>query len=404
MEDMSSVHGEPTRSADDLVVLIDLVARHRQLSRADLARLANLSRTTVSQRVDRVLQSGLLVEAGDGPSTGGRKPVLLTLNPEAGVVLAADLGATHCHTGVADLTGAVLEIERNTLNIADGPVAALDDVVKHFAAALDRCGRQPRDVLAIGIGVPGPVEFSTSTVVRPPIMPGWDNFMVAEYVNRTFPDVPVVVDNDVNVMALGEYVERDMGDSSLLFVKIATGIGCGIVTGGNLHRGFDGAAGDIGHIRVPDHEDVVCVCGNTGCLEAVASGGAIARRLQAQGRDVHVASEVARLAQAGDRDAMYLVRRAGEQIGGVLASLVNFYNPETIVIGGSLAALYDDLLAAIRGVIYQRATPLATRRLRLETTRLGWQAGVKGALELAQRAALSSGALDRWLEAARAAG
>jgi predicted NBD/HSP70 family sugar kinase len=340
------------------------------------------------------------MESGDGPSTGGRRPVLLTLNPEAGVVLAADLGATHCHVAAADLAGKTTVIRDSAVDIAAGPVAVLDEVQHHFADVLSRCGRSSSDVLAIGIGVPGPVEFYTGTVVRPPIMPGWDDFVVSEYLGKSF-DAPVVVDNDVNAMALGEYVERGQRDTSLLFIKVGTGIGCGIVSHGELHHGMDGAAGDIGHIRLPDHDSTVCACGNTGCLEAVASGAAIARCLRGEGRDVQTSSDVVRLAQAGDPDVMYRIRTAGEQIGSVVASLVNFYNPETVIIGGSLAALYDDLLAAIRGVVYQRALPLATRRLRLETTALGWQAGLLGAIELARRSAFSPGVLGRWLAPAQ---
>ena len=200
---------------------------------------------------------------------------MLTLNPEAGVILAADLGATHCHIEVADLTGRAMAIHSVPVNIAEGPVPVLDELLDNFRRRTCRCGRSATEVLAIGIGVPGPVEFSTGTVVRPPIMPGWDGFVISDYVRKSF-DAPVVVDNDVNTMALGEYVGRDRRDTSLLFIKVGTGIGCGIILRGELHRGVNGAAGDIGHIRLPDHEDTVCGCGNVGCLEAVASGAAIA--------------------------------------------------------------------------------------------------------------------------------
>lgn len=385
-----------SRVAEEEELLCGLIGERRQISRAELASLTGLSRGTVSVRVEKILTSGLIIESGAGISTGGRRPVMLTLNPEAGVILAADLGATHCHVAVADLTGSATAVHSRPINISAGPVAVLDELMDDFNEALSRCGRSSNDVLAVGIGVPGPVEFSTGTVVRPPIMPGWDDFVISKYVRESF-DVPVVVDNDVNTMALGEYVRRDRRDNSLLFIKIGTGIGCGIMLRGELHRGVNGAAGDIGHIRLPDQEDTVCACGNVGCLEAVASVAAIARHLQAVGRDVQTPSEVIRLAQAGDPDVMHLVRKAGEQIGSVVASLVNFYDPETIIIGGSLAELHSDLLAAIRGIVYQRAVPLATRKLRLETTALGSQSGLLGAIELAELAALSPAALGRWL-------
>jgi predicted NBD/HSP70 family sugar kinase len=210
----------------------------------------------------------------------------------------------------------------------------------------------------------------------------------------------VLVDNDVNVMALGEYWGRGLTGGELLYVKVSTGIGCGIIINGKVHRGADGAAGDIGHVQVADHsDDSLCACGNIGCLEAVASGSALARKLGTEGLPTSTARDVVDLAKGGDARAVRSVRVAGQQIGVVLASLVNFYNPSIIVIGGALADLRDDLLAGIRGVVYHRALPLATRHLRIETTALGRHAGIRGALILAAEHARSPAAVYEFLEA-----
>jgi predicted NBD/HSP70 family sugar kinase len=380
----------------ELGELAVLVGQRHQTTRAELARLTGLARSTVSQRVEQLLRLGVVIEAGDGVSAGGRPPVLLTLNPAAGVVLAADLGATHSRLAVASLSGHI-EAERGLeIDIAAGPEAVLDWLVKRFHELLEDNGRSPGDVRGIGVGVPGPVEFATGTVVQPPIMPGWDGVVVPDVLSR-FYDAQILVDNDVNIMALGEYWSRRLEDEQMLFVKVATGIGCGIITNGSVHRGADGAAGDIGHLRVACDDDIVCSCGNTNCLEAVASGSAVARQMAAEGLDVRYARDVVRLCQAGDARAVRLVRLAGQRIGEVLASLVSFYNPSRIILGGALAILRDDLLAGIRAEVYHRALPLATRQLVIETTASGHRAGVLGAAILGANGALSPDRLSRWI-------
>jgi predicted NBD/HSP70 family sugar kinase len=382
------------RHGSEFVQMVDLVATGQASSRVDLARLTGLSRATVSKRVDVLLRQGLLIETGPGPSAGGRQPIMLSLNPAAGVVLAADIGASHYEIAVYDLEGTLQRITRDFLDIAAGPEAVLSQLVTHFDQLLGEVGRTRGEIRAIGMGLPGPVEFATGTVVRPPIMPGWDGFVVPQWFQEHYP-APVIVDNDVNVLALGTYSSGDFASEHMLVVKVGTGIGCGIVSGGHLHRGADGAAGDIGHVRLADQDDAICNCGNTGCLEAVASGSAIAAALRKQGLDVQTSWEVVQLAQDGESHVLAAVRSAGHHIGEVLASLVNFYNPDTIVVGGALAELRDELLAAIRGVIYQRALPLATRRLTIASC--GEHAAVAGAALLARQRALSPSAVAGWL-------
>jgi predicted NBD/HSP70 family sugar kinase len=343
------------------------------------------------------------VEAGDGTSAGGRRPALLALNPAAGVLLAADIGANHARVAVATLGGHLLDERALPVTLSDGPQRVLSLLVDQFQSLLADTGWTADDVRGIGMGVPGPVEFATGTVVKPPIMPGWDGLIVPEVLSREF-DAAILVDNEVNLMALGEYWSRELVDEQLLFIKVATGIGCGIITNGLVHRGADGAAGDIGHVRVSHDSEVVCSCGNINCLEALASGSALARQLTAEGTITRGTGDVVALAQAGDPRAVRYVRIAGERIGEVLASLVNFYNPTEIVIGGSLAVLHDDLLAGIRGVIYQRALPLATRRLKIETSPLGQRPGILGGIMLAAQGALEPTRLSTWISGALAEG
>lgn len=386
--------------ATSLAEVFRLVAIGRAVTRSEIARVTGLARSTVGLRVDALRTHGLLDDGVPVESTGGRPAIGLAVGPRAGVVLGADLGATHMGLAVATLSGGILAESISEITIADGPEQVLGQVSAGFKALLRSAGKQATDVRSIGIGVPGPVEFHSGTVIRPPIMPGWDGARVPTYFADTF-NAPVVVDNDVNVMAFGEYLTRDAGDAFILFVKIGTGIGCGIVSHGRVYRGADGAAGDIGHIKLPEDDETICSCGNIGCVEAVASGSAIARELAAAGEDATTSYDVVRLALEGNPIAVRGVRRAATQIGEVVASLVNFHNPSLIVVGGPLAPLQYDLLAGIRAVVYKRATPLATRTLAIEASWLDDRSGVVGAVGLASEHVLSPAGLQHLIKVAQ---
>ena len=369
------------RHQEALSEVVALVAAGTAGTRSALAGATGMSRATVSQRVDTLIAAGLLLDGEPAVAARGRPPLTLRLNPRIGTVCSVDLGATHCRMRLADLGGEPLAETVATIAISDGPEAVLSWVDRQLRALLEQAGRRPEEVCAISMGVPGPVDFATGTPVRPPIMPGWDGYPIPSFFAARY-DAPVLVDNDVNLMALGEFAHRP-GVRHLLYVKVGTGIGCGIVSDGALHRGAAGAAGDIGHVRVPGHEDVPCHCGNTGCIEAVASGGALVATLRAAGCDVATTRDVVRLGIEGNVLARRQVRLAGQRLGEVLATAVSFHNPDLIVLGGSMAELHEDLLAEIRGVVYRRALPLATRSLAIETTLLGGRAGVEGASRLA---------------------
>ena len=294
-----------------------------------------------------------------------------------------------------DIGGQILALREDPLSIADGPEAVLGHVERTLDGLLKETGRERGALQSIGVGVPGPVEFSTGRPVDPPIMPGWHQYPIPEFFADRF-GVRALVDNDVNVMALGEQRRAFPDTRYLLYIKVGTGIGCGIVADGRLHRGAQGSAGDIGHIRVGD-EEAPCRCGNTGCLEAVAGGAALARRLAGLGLAAASGSDVVRLVQEGNRDAVRMVREAGRAVGEVLAGLVNFFNPDTVVLGGALAAVHDQLLAGVREAVYRRSHPLATHVLRIEPSRTGQDAAAVGAGILAIEHALSPDQVDRVL-------
>jgi predicted NBD/HSP70 family sugar kinase len=395
--ELAPVRSSPTSAGALLALIREGVA----VTRADVARHTGLARSTVAQRVDALLAAGLVYEAGGSASTGGRPPTVLAFNHDAGVVLVADLGATHARLAVSDLAGTPLAEHAANMEIARGPEKVLGWVCEQFAALLEEVGRPPADVRGIGIGVPGPVEFHTGRPVNPPIMPGWDGVAIPEWFSSSYA-APVLVDNDVNIMARGEHWMHWREIDHLLMIKVGTGIGCGIVAGGEIHRGARGAAGDIGHIRATAREDVVCRCGNIGCLEAVAGGQALAARLAETGLDASHSRDVVRLVRAGDATAVRMVRDAGRTLGEVLAGTVNFFNPAVIVVGGDIAEAHAQLLAGVREGIFSRSLPLATRDLRIVPSRLSDRAGVIGAAIMAVEHILAPDTVDRSLQAAAA--
>jgi predicted NBD/HSP70 family sugar kinase len=264
------------------------------------------------------------------------------------------------------------------LDVGQGPEAVLSWVEDQFAQLLADAGASPPRVRGIGLGIPAPVEAMSGKPVSPPLMPGWDSYPISEHLSGPYP-VPVLVDNDVNVMALGEQRTHYRDVANLLFLKIGTGIGCGIIADHRVQRGADGSAGDLGHIHTAAAEGELCRCGKFGCLEAVAGGGAIARRLRERGSDVALARDVVARVRAGDMLAIEYVRESGRLIGEALAGAVNLLNPRVIVVGGELAHAEEHLLPGIRELVYQRSISLATRHLRIVRSRLDDYAEVTGA-------------------------
>lgn len=357
-------------------------------TRAQLAKSTGLARSTIAARVEELMRMGLIMPVADAASTGGRPPSQFALNPSARVVLAADIGASHTTVAVMDLTGAILATRTESRAVAEGPEPVLTWVVDAAAGLLEEAGRDIRSLVAIGIGVPGPVEHSTGQPVNPPIMPGWNRFDVPGWVQQHL-QVPVLVDNDVNIMALGERATAWPTTAHLMFVKVATGIGAGVISGGELQRGAQGVAGDIGHVRVARGSSVPCHCGNQGCLEAIASGPAIARALRAQGVPAESGDDVVALVQRGSLDAIQAVRQAGRDIGEVLTACVSLMNPSVIAIGGSMSRVGEHLIAGVREVVYTRSMPLATEHLAIVPSAAAENAAVIGAGMLAIEHALS---------------
>jgi len=378
--------------------LLDLIRKYGGFSKVDLMAYTEFSRTKVTSCIDSLLNKKIIIAKNGTDYTGGRRSKKFSLNGELGLVAGVDIGATSIDLGIADFSGKFLARYSEPALVQNGPIKILGRACSLLEKMLKENALSSEKLNGIGIGVPGPVDFSVGTLVSPPIMPGWDRYPIIQTVQQWFPSANVVVDNDVNVMALGEINQgAAKGVNNLVFVKIGTGIGSGIICEGNLYRGSSGCAGDIGHISV-NKSGPLCHCGNRGCLEAYAGGPAIAERaltearagrspillkyFEKNGKVLHT-EDVGDAAREGDALAVEVIRESGQYIGDVLAGLVNFFNPEMIVIGGGVRNLGNLLLSSIRQTVLHRSTSLATRDLHIVFSETGPDAGVIGAVNLA---------------------
>ncbi len=378
--------------------MIAALRKYEEVSRTDIARITGWSRPKVTSEVGKLIKRGILMETGEGESQGGRRPRLLKFNNVLGYIVGVDIGATSIDIALADLNAQVLARDCGLADVRDEPLVLLGDVKQRILTLLSKRGLRADQVLGVGVGVPGPVDFARGVLVAPPLMPAWEGFSIRGYFHSAFPSSFVAVDNDVNIMALGELqAGAGAGVDNFIFVKVGTGIGAGIVCNGLVHRGSSGSAGDIGHISA-DPNGPICRCGNPGCLEMMAAGPAIANRaveaaqngsslILAQKLSANDgalrAEDVAAAAREGDRAAIEIIQNSGRLIGDVLAGLVNFFNPSMILVGGGVSNIGNQLLASIRQAVLRRSTALATRELTISYSPMSTEAGVTGAIQLA---------------------
>src|SRR3954454_21677551 len=387
--------------------LINLVRTGQAVTRPALEQETGIGRKVVAQRVQQAIDVGLLEDGDLAPSAGGRPSRLLRFRAEAGHVFAGMVGATEMTAAVATLDGTLVDSLHEDWDAAGRPeetLRVLDDLFVRLAR------RTRTEAWAFGIGVAGPVDFSTGRLVDPPIMPGWDRYSVRSWLRERY-DAPVWVDNDVNLMALGEWHRGTPQDSrDLLYIHVDEGIGAGLVSRGSVFRGDTGAAGDIGHIPVTDDPDAVCRCGQTGCLEAVTGGWGLVRQLTARAaespllaerlaRRGHLTAEdIGMAARAGDPVCLELVLQGTRLVGTTVASLVNFVNPGTVVVGGGAVRIGDPIITTFEETVRARTTKLARQRLVIRSASLDFHEGVTGAAILAIEQLFGPTSVGLWIE------
>ena len=365
--------------------VINALRQHGMISRAEIARRTGLSRSTVSSLVSELQSDGLVMEREEQGAAhgehGGRPPILLSFDASAGAALGIDFGHSHLRVAVSDLSSTILAERAAPLDTDHAAHEGLDVAVELIGEVLAEAGIERSRVIGAGLGLPGPVDQSDGVIGSSAILPGWVGVAAGAEMRRRL-DIPVIVDNDANLGALAELTYgAARGATDLVYLKVASGIGAGLILGGRLYRGWGGMAGELGHILV-DPEGAVCRCGNRGCLETLASTSALLDMLRRSHGDLTVA-EMLTLAREGDLGCRRVIADAGRVVGSAAAMLFNVLNPQQLVVGGDLAAAGDLLLDGVRSSVRLSALPAAADAARVTAGVLGERAQVLGALALA---------------------
>lgn len=349
------------------------------LTQAEIARTTGLSAATVSNIV-RELKEGGTVEVTD-TSAGGRRARSVSLSGDAGIVIGVDFGHAHLRVAVGNLAHQVLAEESEPLDVDASWADGFDRAEALVGRLVQQVGVARDKVIGVGLGVPGPIDVESGTLGSTAILPGWAGINPRQELSRRL-GVPVYVDNDANLGALGELVwGSGRGVRDLAYIKVASGVGAGLVINGQIYRGPGGTAGEIGHITL-DESGPVCRCGNRGCLETFAAARYVLPLLQGSHGPELTMEKVVELAREGDPGCRRVIGDVGRHVGSGVASLCNLLNPSRIVLGGSLADAGELVLAPIRESVGRYAIPSAARQLSVLTGSLGSRAEVLGALAL----------------------
>lgn len=402
--------GAQTDEVTSLLRIVNLVRTGEAMTRPEIGRVTGLGRGVVTQRVDQAIEMGFLADGEYGPSSGGRAPRTLRFRSEQGRIIVAAFGALHIRVGIASLDGDILDDRHTEWDIARGPAETIDRALAMLDEILT--GHDDVPVWGVAVGIPGPVDFDSGRPVAPPIMPGWNGFDMRRRFEERF-DAPVWVDNDVNLLAFSERSRRPDERLDLIFFKVGTGIGAGLLSQGRIHRGANGAAGDVGHVRVRD-SDSPCRCGKVGCLEAEAGGWALVRdadravedgatgalaRYVAEGTTL-TPQLIAMSAMNGDALAISLIQRSARLVGESIAALVNMFNPAVIVVGGAVSSAGEVFLAEVRQRVYELSLPLATRDLAIVRSLGDEKEPLRGGAEMV-REQLFEATFPRWFAEGR---
>ncbi|MFD3905750.1 ROK family transcriptional regulator [Streptomyces sp. CB04723] len=349
------------------------------LTQAEIARSTGLSAATVSNIV-RELKDGGTVEVTP-TSAGGRRARSVSLSGDAGIVIGVDFGHTHLRVAVGNLAHQVLAEESEPLDVDASSAEGFDRAEVLVKRLIEATGIGPDKVIGIGLGVPGPIDVESGTLGSTSILPGWTGINPSEELSGRL-GVPVYVDNDANLGALGELVwGSGRGVKDLAYIKVASGVGAGLVIDGTIYRGPGGTAGEIGHITL-DESGPVCRCGNRGCLETFTAARYVLPLLQPSHGPGLRMERVVQLAREGDPGCRRVIGDVGRHIGSGVANLCNLLNPSRVVLGGSLAEAGELVLGPIRDSVSRYAIPSAARQLSVLPGALGGRAEVLGALAL----------------------
>ena len=371
----------------------------KRVSRTDIAEELGLTRAGVTIIINDLIENGIILETESRSTPSGRPPVVLEINPQCAMVAAVDMGAAHLGVALGDLSGRSIDEVEQLFCIADGPERCLAQVNDILETLLAKHNLTLKDLSAIGVSVPGPVVTEMGMVMSPPIMPGWDRYPIRDTLEKMW-KVPVTLNNDADLGALGEWVfGAGRGEKNLVFIKVGSGIGAGLIINQQIFVGTTGSAGEIGHLTI-DENGPLCTCGNHGCLEAFAGGRAIelqAQQLVESGKRTLLADpnlktirvhDVADAARRGDLAAQEILHRAGMFIGIAIAGLINLINPSVVIIGGGVAEVGDLITAPIRKVVRERSLHASEYAVKITTAMLGRRSTLIGTMVQATNVAV----------------
>lgn len=374
----------------NLRLVLNMVRAERAISRMDIARDTQLSRATITNLINELLPTGIITETGTVLSGVGRRPILLEFDYSARALLGVDIGATHLTVVAVNLEGHVLAIRREAINTLNQPDATIARIVTRLNEVIHESGYSKSKILGIGVSVSGPLEGDNLDRLSSVILPSWSGVdLRMEIANAMV--LPVYLDNDANLGALAElWWGHGRSVENLAYIKVATGVGCGLILRGDIFRGAGGTAGEIGHTCM-DTNGPLCRCGLRGCLEAMTGAQAIIAAVREQynhhlppalNHHPLTVSHIVQAAQAGDPVAVDVIMTVGRYLGIAMTNLINLVNPELIVLGGDLMQSGNLIMGELRRTVRERAFAKSNAEVTITTSRLGDDAIAIGAATL----------------------
>ncbi|MDP5276279.1 ROK family transcriptional regulator [Chengkuizengella axinellae] len=355
-------------------IVLDEIKKLELVSRAAISEKTGLNKGTVSSLVNELIESQFVYEAGTGKSSGGRKPVMLLFNHQAGYSIGIDLGVNYILYVITDLSGDIIYEQKESIH-DHSTVAILSTLIKTIRELFQKTPKSPYGIIGIGIGVPGIVN-EKGTILHAPNL-GWKNVKLKQALNDEF-KVSVVIDNEANAGTLGEnQFGRGQNAENLIYISAGIGIGVGMILRNKIYRGVSGYAGELGHMTIKaDGEQ--CRCGNVGCWELYASEKALLKQSEAISHDENKLQQYIHLAAKGDESVMQNFSQVGVYLGIGISNIINIFNPELIIVGGRLSTAEQWIKDTILSTVEQRAltyhnqkTEVIFSDLRTKSTTLG---------------------------------
>lgn len=396
---LAGVFDASSMRAQHRKVILNVLWKEREASRADLARRTGMSRSTVSAIVAELLETGLIEEARTGISTGGRRPIVLAFQEDAALLVGVELGASHVSVVLTDLYGVERDHRDHDCPVRDDPDAALRLVEDSIDEMLGGSHGASRRLVGIGVAAPSPIDPRRPGHLVPSIAPAWEHHDIVERLSRRF-GRPVLLDNDANLGALAERWWTDTEHENLAYLKVATGIGAGLIVNGKIFRGAGGIAGEIGHTTI-DPNGPLCMCGLRGCLTTLVGSQRLFERvgeLRPEYPDTSLPNELTieslvDAALAGDALAQRIIASAGRTLGIGVSNLLNLMNPGRVVIGGGITRAGALLLGPLRETIATRTLAESIAHTEIDLSPLGVHGIAVGAATLVLEHALADPSL-----------